>query len=155
MDERREPFLPTLFYIPSEDTINKELKELGDEDNDWPKLAQHRREIELELKAERERRLAEGGQDLWQIWFPGVHINIGGGSDKDSYDGEGRSHQRMFQHTDCEGLSNLAYVWMLQMLGPYLAFEKWVRGLFFRISRLTNADLGPLGSWWLFTTSRL
>ena len=61
-----------------EDAIDKE-------DDDWPTLKAHRDKIDMQIKKHQ----AQHKPDLYQVWFPGVHINIGGGSDEDSYDGEG------------------------------------------------------------------
>lgn len=87
LDEHREPFLPTLWYIPNEETFKDEENAIEHDADDWPELKQHRAEIDRLLAKQRK----DYPPDLYQVWFPGVHINIGGGSDKDdSYDGEGK-----------------------------------------------------------------
>ncbi|QPC70602.1 hypothetical protein HYE68_001354 [Fusarium pseudograminearum] len=60
---------------------------------------------------------------LVQCWFPGAHINVGGGSsdnaqtDKDKKDGK--------QPTgDNERLSSVAYAWMLDRIRPHLALDE-------------------------------
>ncbi len=85
LDEHREPFLPTLWYIPNEATLKAEEDAIDKEDDDWPALKAHRDEVDKQIKEHQ----ATHKPDLYQVWFPGVHINIGGGSDEDSYDGEG------------------------------------------------------------------
>lgn len=56
------------------------------DEQDWPALTKFRAEIEKDLATQR----AKHRPDLYQTWFPGVHINVGGGTDKISYDGEGK-----------------------------------------------------------------
>jgi hypothetical protein len=50
--------------------------------------------------------------ELVQCWFPGVHINIGGGSSSSAGEGD-------FQ----EQLASNTYVWMLDHIRPYLALD--------------------------------
>ncbi|KAF2494303.1 hypothetical protein BU16DRAFT_619443 [Lophium mytilinum] len=52
--------------------------------------------------------------ELLQVWFPGVHINIGGGSDDGIKDHAG----------DLEGMSNITFAWMLQCISPYLEIDR-------------------------------
>jgi hypothetical protein len=49
---------------------------------------------------------------LVQCWFPGVHINIGGGSSSSAGEGD-------FQ----EQLASITYTWMLDLVRPFLAFD--------------------------------
>jgi hypothetical protein len=51
--------------------------------------------------------------ELVQCWFPGVHINIGGGNS--TSDGEGDRKEQ---------LASISYAWMLDLVRPYLAFDK-------------------------------
>ena len=85
LDEHREPFLSTLWYIPNEATLKADDDAIDKEDDDWPELKAHRDEIDKQIRKQR----AKNFPDLYQVWFPGVHINIGGGSDEESFDGEG------------------------------------------------------------------
>ncbi|KAJ9124827.1 hypothetical protein QFC24_003196 [Naganishia onofrii] len=52
--------------------------------------------------------------DLQQTWFPGVHINIGGGSDTAS-SGEADPQEQ---------LASITYTWMLDRIHPHLAFDE-------------------------------
>ncbi|KAJ9099139.1 hypothetical protein QFC21_004018 [Naganishia friedmannii] len=52
--------------------------------------------------------------DLQQTWFPGVHLNIGGGSDTAS---SGESDPQ-------EQLASITYAWMLDRIRPHLAFDE-------------------------------
>lgn len=125
LDEHREPFLPTLWYIPNNETFKDEENAIKHDEDDWPGLKEHRAEVERLLTKQRK----AYPSDLYQVWFPGVHINIGGGSDKDdSYDGEGKLDTMYTQARDfltLLGLANITFSWMIQMLGPHLAFDDW------------------------------
>jgi hypothetical protein len=50
---------------------------------------------------------------LIQCWFPGVHINIGGG-DEDVLNA---------RQGDLESIANATFVWMLDRCAPFLAFD--------------------------------
>lgn len=50
---------------------------------------------------------------LRQVWFPGYHINIGGGSD-DTLRKEG----------DMEEMSNITFAWMLDQIKPYVSLHE-------------------------------
>ncbi|KAF2118172.1 hypothetical protein BDV96DRAFT_488040 [Lophiotrema nucula] len=52
--------------------------------------------------------------ELKQVWFPGVHINSGGGSDDAIGDMKG----------DLEILSTATVCWMLQCIDPYLTIDR-------------------------------
>ncbi|KAI4592502.1 hypothetical protein KJ359_011084 [Pestalotiopsis sp. 9143b] len=47
--------------------------------------------------------------ELSQVWFPGVHINVGGGSS-----------DTLEAHGDMEELADIAFSWMLDQLRPHL-----------------------------------
>ncbi|ORX99880.1 hypothetical protein BCR34DRAFT_628109 [Clohesyomyces aquaticus] len=51
--------------------------------------------------------------ELKQVWFPGVHINCGGGSDDSIGQMDG----------DKEQLANITFAWMLQCIAPYLTID--------------------------------
>ena len=48
-------------------------------------------------------------QNLLQVWFAGVHINCGGGSDD--------------KGADVEGLANITFAWMVEQCRSHLAFK--------------------------------
>ncbi|KAF2729130.1 hypothetical protein EJ04DRAFT_78019 [Polyplosphaeria fusca] len=63
------------------------------------------------------KKLAEDGKaipELKQVWFPGVHINCGGGSDDAIGD----------MHGDLENLSYATFTWMLTCIDPYLTIDR-------------------------------
>ena len=84
LDERRKPFSPTLWTMPSHNTRTK----------------------------------------LIQCWFPGIHVNIGGGSD----DGLKRAPKG-----DLESMANTTFAWMVDRCRPFLHFDDQV--LFFIIDK--------------------
>jgi hypothetical protein len=51
--------------------------------------------------------------NLEQCWFPGVHINVGGGSDDQIKGGRG----------DREEIAALTLAWMIDRCRPFLAFD--------------------------------
>ncbi|OCL02810.1 hypothetical protein AOQ84DRAFT_303965 [Glonium stellatum] len=81
LDERRQAFQPTLWYLPKPSGKPKKAKKPS---------------------------------ELLQVWFPGVHINIGGGSDDLLNKAEG----------DHEQMAYITWAWMLQCVSPYLAFDE-------------------------------
>ena len=84
LDERRAPFSPTLWNMPSDN---------------------HK-------------------TNLIQCWFPGVHVNIGGGSD----DGLKRTPKG-----DLESMANTTFAWMVDRCRPLLHFDDQV--LFFIVNK--------------------
>lgn len=106
LDEHREAFSPTLWYLPQQEKANEELLKVKRKLVDDTAEAWHHAKCDkkvplkdrLDLKAaynaaRRELdRLQEDSKEitskLLQVWFPGVHINIGGGS-SDSLKDEG------------------------------------------------------------------
>ncbi|KAF5024152.1 hypothetical protein F66182_3787 [Fusarium sp. NRRL 66182] len=60
---------------------------------------------------------------LVQCWFPGAHINIGGGSSDNALTEEDKKKGK--QPTgDRERLSSVAYAWMLDRVRPHLALDE-------------------------------
>ncbi|KAF2627939.1 hypothetical protein BU25DRAFT_340761 [Macroventuria anomochaeta] len=84
LDERREAFRPTLWYIDT---------------NSYLKGGQNEKKEKPELK---------------QVWFPGVHINCGGGSDDGFLEMKG----------DMENISVATLTWMLQCIAPHLDVDR-------------------------------
>ena len=88
LDEHRAPFSPTLWYIPHHRPhapSSEELRRLKD-DIDVVEKGKYSRKEKLRVwRRYQEAKLAYDFQlydrtDLKQVWFPGVHINIGGGN---------------------------------------------------------------------------
>lgn len=85
LDEHRKPFFPTLWYIPEKETYEEIGKSAKDILIEYEKETSPEKKSELWEKylyasdAEQAPKFKES--DLSQVWFPGVHINIGGGSD--------------------------------------------------------------------------
>lgn len=123
LDERREAFSPTLWYLPDgppKEDENRSIEErlagkqkcVDDAAAAWS-LKQYDLEVPLadrqKLKAAwnqarrelcRTQEYSKKPSTLRQVWFPGVHINIGGGSSdslNDKGDLEGESG-----HLPCE-----------------------------------------------------
>lgn len=99
MDEHRGPFTPSLWHLPelkAKETTVEDLemqqKRVDEADQAWRSKAydvtvplQERQDLKKAYnKARREMYQLEEDlkkrSDLLQVWFPGVHINIGGGS---------------------------------------------------------------------------
>lgn len=96
LDEHREAFTPTLFYLPEEHhtvaEINKQEK-LESEAREEYRASRYNTELAKEAKADvqlkynkvrreliRMKESQKKPTELLQVWFPGVHINVGGGS---------------------------------------------------------------------------
>ncbi|KAL2039397.1 hypothetical protein N7G274_007669 [Stereocaulon virgatum] len=58
-----------------------------------------------------------GETDLIQCWFPGVHINVDGGSE----DGLKKTPKG-----DLESIANTTFAWMVDRYRPHLHFEERV-----------------------------
>ncbi|KAJ5773905.1 hypothetical protein N7457_008801 [Penicillium paradoxum] len=128
------------------------LKDSGNaSDEDVNNAARKLNEIAKELneesrkliKLEDDRRHQAHPRTLRQVWFPGYHINIGGGSD-DSLRNEG----------DMEEMSNITFAWMLDQIRPYLSLnEEYVlqerEAWEYYISKLaeTSNNDNSWGSW--------
>src|SRR6187402_2992388 len=67
LDDRRQPFLPTLYYIPNDKVIEEEKAVMKKDEVDWPELTTHRAVIDQELEELRKTRKP----DLVQVWFTG------------------------------------------------------------------------------------
>ena len=91
LDEHRGPFSPTLWHFPAKDA-NKKPENMKSRDvlwSEWLNVHSNKNSTEAQLQAawsalvDREMydQLKETDSNLLQVWFPGVHINIGGGSD--------------------------------------------------------------------------
>lgn len=60
---------------------------------------------------------------LVQCWFPGAHINVGGGSSDNALTDEDKKKGNK-PKGDNERLSSVAYAWMLDRIRPHLALDE-------------------------------
>ncbi|KAJ6126644.1 hypothetical protein N7523_002256 [Penicillium sp. IBT 18751x] len=142
LDESRRAFSPTLFYIPTQQVSKGDLKEKVDAEEKAKKAFKDKRDEAQSLKAnnaanelvnqacreanelakiwnrtQRERvkdqNRLEQHPELKQVWFPGYHVNVGGGS-SDTLHNKG----------DMEEMSNIAFSWMLDQIRPHLSINE-------------------------------
>ncbi|KAJ5777569.1 hypothetical protein N7520_000815 [Penicillium odoratum] len=130
LDEHRAAFTPTLFYIPpvkeaTDKEINDQEKKLQEAitaygntlTSDRPSIQEIKSVIKEKNKAERELMSLQDSlkerTKLLQVWFPGVHINVGGGSDL-TLENKG----------NMEEMSNIAFAWMLDQIKGFVSLSK-------------------------------
>lgn len=104
LDERRAPFSPTLWNLPVDNKETDDSKNTGDkkETDDSKKTGDNKK---------------PGGNkktNLIQCWFPGIHVNIGGGSS----DGLKKTPKG-----DLESMANTTFAWMVDRCRPFLHFD--------------------------------
>ncbi|KAI0123296.1 hypothetical protein BJ170DRAFT_587135 [Xylariales sp. AK1849] len=123
VDEHRKPFTPTLWHFPADDQLcmRKPAKTHAQILDDWSAVysnpnapvddirAAWRALIDCEMYEE----LKGADSELLQVWFPGVHINIGGGSDDLLGDWKG----------DFEQIALISFAWMCEQIAPYLQLQ--------------------------------
>ncbi|KAI8624359.1 hypothetical protein F5Y19DRAFT_319189 [Xylariaceae sp. FL1651] len=130
LDDHREAFTPTLWSLPdakkpTPEDIAKQQQAVADAQQAWypvaydkktPKTTRDKLKV-AHNKARRELiRMEEAVKDqskLTQVWFPGVHINIGGGS-SDTLKAEG----------DLEEMSNITFAWMLDQIKHHVGIDQ-------------------------------
>ncbi|KAJ5357731.1 hypothetical protein N7541_004889 [Penicillium brevicompactum] len=129
LDEHRAAFTPTLFYVPTvtkalpgEILKQQEVHKIATKT--WLDLLLTERptidEINRVLKAKNEasRKLLEmedsqkDPSKLLQVWFPGVHVNIGGGSTL-TLENKG----------NMEEMSNIVFAWMLDQIKGFVSLN--------------------------------
>lgn len=90
LDEHRGPFSPSLWHLPTnKDQAPKPDKDVKELWSDWEKVYKTPNASKKELQeawgavvdGEMHEQLRDNRSELLQVWFPGVHINIGGGND--------------------------------------------------------------------------
>lgn len=108
LDEHRKPFSPTLWHFLETGSSSKPEVSSTELRENWQKLHKDDKATEAQLDkawhelvdAEMRQELKGHRPTLLQVWFPGVHINVGGGSDelltKKRDDFERRSNQCVF-----------------------------------------------------------
>lgn len=91
LDEHRKPFDTTMWHLRVTDSSAKapqasiaQLKERLDKlrDTDGANEKEHQQAWENLVDAQMFEELKGSNSILRQVWFPGVHINVGGGSDE-------------------------------------------------------------------------
>lgn len=111
LDEHRKPFSPTLWHLPADGVAEIRVVKTPSSElrAKWEKIRNNANATEQQLSdawmdlvdAEMYEELKGTDSNLLQVWFPGVHINIGGGNDdlltKKESDFERESNQRIFQ----------------------------------------------------------
>ncbi|KAJ5655965.1 hypothetical protein N7507_007915 [Penicillium longicatenatum] len=129
LDEHRAAFTPTLFYIPpvtqaTERQIRDQEKKVDIAKAEWetvlttyrPPVAEIQNAIREKNKAEREllelKDSLKERTNLLQVWFPGVHINVGGGSDL-----------TLKNQGNMEEMSNIAFSWMLDQIKEFVSLN--------------------------------
>lgn len=65
------------------------------------------------LKLEDDHKHQHHPRTLTQVWFPGYHVNIGGGSD-----------ETLKNEGNMEEMSNITFSWMLDQIKPYLSLNE-------------------------------
>ena len=91
LDEHRKPFDTTLWHYPADGVSatahptasSKQFREAWNQirDTDGATEAELSKAWEDLISAEMHEELKGTDSKLLQVWFPGVHINVGGGSD--------------------------------------------------------------------------
>jgi hypothetical protein len=156
LDEHREAFSPTLWHLPEtknntgvqtkqsyENQFSESKKRVQKASDAWWSKAldrdatdAERQELKIEYNQARREliRLEEDGQgpsELLQVWFPGVHINIGGGS-SDTLEEKG-DLEGMFKwltslfcvfSLTSTAMSNITFCWMLDQISEYVSVDK-------------------------------
>ncbi|KAJ5884453.1 hypothetical protein N7504_012025 [Penicillium tannophilum] len=129
LDEHRAAFTPTLFYIPpvtkaTERQIREQEKKVDTAKAKWgnvlttyrPPLKEIQSAIKQKNEAEREllklKDSLKKRTKLLQVWFPGVHINVGGGSDL-----------TLKNQGNMEEMSDIAFSWMLDQIKEFVSLN--------------------------------
>ncbi|ETS83897.1 hypothetical protein PFICI_05773 [Pestalotiopsis fici W106-1] len=121
VDEHRKPFSPTLWQYPTDDELcpEKPAKPYGKLCKEWENVTPSTPIDQVKVTwsslighqmSEHLEDLEHNKPELLQVWFPGVHINIGGGSDDLLKDLKG----------DLEQIALISFAWMCEQIAPYL-----------------------------------
>ncbi|KAK8907823.1 hypothetical protein ACHAPF_000696 [Botrytis cinerea] len=139
LDEHREAFTPTLYYIKTPknftDTEIEAQRTISDKANvEWNDmisssepnleklrdLAKDRDDAtEMVVKMEENNKMKKALADekaekiLEQVWFPGYHIHIGGGSS-----------DTLLNKDNMEEMSNITLAWMLDQIEKYVSIDR-------------------------------
>ncbi|KAK6346614.1 hypothetical protein TWF696_006734 [Orbilia brochopaga] len=120
LDEHRGPFSPTLWHFPPDGARGprKPKKSHLELFAEWDRLRTSKSSTEEQLAAawgalvdcEMYEQLKGMESELQQVWFPGVHINIGGGSDDLLKEWK----------SDFEQIALITFAWMCEQVAPYI-----------------------------------
>ncbi|OJK03624.1 hypothetical protein ASPACDRAFT_49732 [Aspergillus aculeatus ATCC 16872] len=130
LDEHRRLFRPAMFFVPTPKTItesrSREIKyQARDATRQWLKLVRSGTASIGELQAAEKRRNAAAREllecedsdkepsQLTQVWFPGFHIHIGGGSS-----------QTLKNKGNMEEMSHIVFAWMLDQIQGYVSLDR-------------------------------
>ncbi|KAK5656657.1 hypothetical protein OQA88_4637 [Cercophora sp. LCS_1] len=123
LDEHRKPFDATLWHFPEKGTAGTPKPKASSDElrTAWRQLrdtngvsdAELARAWEDLVAAEMYEELKGTDSKLLQVWFPGVHINIGGGSDDLLAE----------KKSDFEQIAIVTLAWMIEQLSPHLTFN--------------------------------
>ncbi|KAF4955845.1 hypothetical protein FGADI_4240 [Fusarium gaditjirri] len=132
LDEHRAPFSPSLWHFPANKDHSPPKPAKGVEQlwSDWEKMYKNSSATKKQLEdawgavvdGEMYEHLQGNKSELLQVWFPGVHINIGGGNDDLLTE----------KKSDLEQIALISFAWMCEQVAPYLQFVE-------------NGSLGELG----------
>lgn len=142
LDEHRGPFTPTLWHFPvkGDQSPPKPAKSLQELWGAWNDLNRSQKASKQELAAawgnlvdgEMYEKLKGLSSTLVQVWFPGVHINIGGGSDDLLTDRKGDfereftdgQFQKILNLTIMPEIALISFAWMCEQVAPHLELSK-------------------------------
>ncbi|KAJ5776624.1 uncharacterized protein N7511_001635 [Penicillium nucicola] len=177
LDEHREAFSPTLWYLPKfgdadMTQIEQQKRAIDAAAAEWRKQLEQAKKLKSSGKAtdaavnqaacdlnkaarvmnDHFRKLLRLQDDmnhqihprtLKQVWFPGYHIHIGGGSDS-----------TLKKQGDMEEMSNITFSWMLDQIKPflflneeYLKIERKERNADIKAIAVNPLENESWGSW--------
>ncbi|ETS85953.1 hypothetical protein PFICI_03978 [Pestalotiopsis fici W106-1] len=123
LDEHRAPFSPTLWHFPRDGdlTTKKPKKPLDEIHKDWERVRSDPKSTPQQLSAQWAElidcqmydKLKGTDSELLQVWFPGFHINIGGGDDDPLHD----------RKCDFEQIALITFAWMCEQIAPYVQLD--------------------------------
>ncbi|KAF3942509.1 hypothetical protein ABW19_dt0207522 [Dactylella cylindrospora] len=130
LDEHREAFSPTLWSLPAiqaptPEDYEKQQAIVEKTQADWyaadgdrklnkdekKKIKDAYNQARRDLIRMEEAKMKE--TELLQVWFPGVHINVGGGA-----------NATLRNEGDLEEISNITFAWMLDHIAPYVSINQ-------------------------------
>ncbi|KAJ5273431.1 hypothetical protein N7478_008556 [Penicillium angulare] len=143
LDEHRQCFSPSVYYLPNKTATPEEVESRQQEESqaakEYERVLQEAKDLkaggdatdaEVNAAARKVNQVARAWNkatrrkikfenrlslhsELKQVWFPGYHVNIGGG-DSETLEDEG----------DMEEMSNITYSWMLDQIKSYLSIDE-------------------------------